>query len=132
MPRHRPRLGQGLEALVSPLRTDPPAEPAELPPPPEIPVPVSPRPLLTAWEYAFVQRAGRRKARRGCRVTVLSGDLVRKPRRRRLRGLTPLAALGVLGANGWELVAIRGRKYVLKRPELSSAPGGGLRVRYLA
>jgi hypothetical protein len=129
MPRHRPGLGQGLEALVSPYRPEQPADPAEISRLPE-PAPT----FAVAWEYAVLspRKPPRRRRRKDCRVTLLSADLLRKPRRRTLRGITPLVALGVLGASGWELVALRGRAYILKRPACTGASRAGLPARNLA
>lgn len=131
MPRHRPRLGQGLEALVSPVRHDPSDEPAELSRLAD-PTPTSQPPRPTAWEYALIAPIRRKRRRAACRITVLSGDLLRKPERHRLRGIAPLVALGLLGAGGWELVALHGRSYILKRPAPALPPQAGLRLRYLA
>jgi len=106
MPRHRPGLGQGLQALVAPIRAEEDA------PPPRLPTPV---PLVpAAWEYAVLRPRG--KKRKDSSVTVLSGDLLQKPSRKKLPRISQLVALGVLGASGWELVSIRGRTYFLKRP----------------
>lgn len=131
MPRHRPRLGQGLEALVSPVRHDPPEDPAELSRLAD-PTPTGPPPRHTAWEYAVVAPIGRKRRRAACRITLLAGDILRQPERHRLRGMTPLVALGILGAGGWELVAISGRSYILKRPAPTALAAAGLRLRYLA
>lgn len=131
MPRHRPRLGQGLEALVSPARNQPLAEPAVNTPLPDQPVQAVANTIT--WEYAVLTAPKPKRGRRpGCRVSVLPGDLLRKPARRKLRGIPPMVALGVLGAGGWELAAIRGHRYILKRAVCSSATGAGLRSRYLA
>jgi hypothetical protein len=53
-------------------------------------------------------------------VTILSGDLLQKPSRKKLPRIPQLVALGVLGAGGWELVSVRGRTYFLKRPHSAS------------
>jgi hypothetical protein len=128
MPRHRPRLGQGLEALVSPLRIDPPAEaPQPLPPAASVPsfAPV-------AWEYALLTALkGKRGRDRGSVVTVAPGELLGRPARRKLRGVPALVALGVLGSGGWELVSVQGLAYVLRRPVISRGGDAGLRSRYL-
>lgn len=131
MPRHRPRLGQGLEALVSPARHDAPEESAELSRPPGT-APAGQHPQVTAWEYVLLAPVRRKRRRSACRLTVLPGDLLRKPERYRIRGITPLVALGLLGAGGWELVGVRGRSYILKRPARALPQQGGLRLRYLA
>lgn len=107
MPRHRPGLGQGLQALVAPIRAEDPV-PARLP----TPAPVAPPPA--SWEYAILRPRG--KKRKDSTVTVLSGDLLQRPSRKKLPRITQLVALGVLGAGGWELVSVRGRTYFLKRP----------------
>ena len=107
MPRHRPGLGQGLSALVAPIRADETDVP-----PPRLPTPA---PLPPAsWEYAVLRPRG--KKRKDSSVTILSGDLLQKPSRKKLPRISQLVALGVLGAGGWELVSVRGRTYFLKRP----------------
>lgn len=112
MPRHRPGLGQGLQALVAPIRAEEDAPPPRLPTP--APTPATP----AAWEYAVLRPRG--KKRKDSSVTVLSGDLLQKPNRKKLPRISQLVALGVLGASGWELVSIRGRTYFLKRPVAAS------------
>ena len=108
MPRHRPGLGQGLQALVAPIRAE-----EDAPPPPRLPTP-APLPPPSAWEYAVLRPRGRK--RKDSSVTILSGDLLQKPSRKKLPRIPQLVALGVLGAGGWELVSVRGRTYFLKRP----------------
>jgi hypothetical protein len=107
MPRHRPGLGQGLQALVAPIRAEEDA-PALIP---TSPAPIAP-PIH--WQYAVLRPRG--KKRKDSSVTILSGDLLQKPSRKRLPRITRLVALGVLGASGWELVSVRKRTYFLKRP----------------
>jgi hypothetical protein len=99
-------LGQGLQALVAPIRAEEDAPPPRLP----TPVPLPP----ASWEYAVLRPRG--KKRKDSSVTLLSGDLLQKPSRKKLPRISQLVALGVLGASGWELVSIRGRTYFLKRP----------------
>ncbi|HMO54760.1 MAG TPA: hypothetical protein PJ994_09670 [Tepidiformaceae bacterium] len=107
MPRHRPGLGQGLQALVAPIRAEEDA-------PPLIPT----APVTTAapahWQYAVLRSRG--KKRKDSTVTILSGDLLQRPSRKKLPRISQLVALGVLGASGWELVSVRKRTYFLKRP----------------
>lgn len=97
MPRQRPGLGQGLAALVAPARPDPSPMPAAAAGP--------------AWEYAAIVRKRKRTV-----VELASGDPVRGFSRRRVRGMPLVALLGLLGAAGWELVAVEGRRMFLKRP----------------
>jgi hypothetical protein len=106
MPRHRPGLGQGLQALVAPIRAEQEPPPARLPTPTLAAAP-------TRWEYAILRRRGKR--RRDSTVTILSGDLLQRPSKKKLPRITQLVALGVLGAGGWELVSVRGKTYFLKR-----------------
>ncbi len=101
MPRPRAGLGQGLEALVPPLR--------------EAPIAPFARPS-TAWEFAVLRRI--RKSR--CRLTVAPQAILQRPDRRTLKMPTVLA-LGALGAAGWELVAVQGDRYYLKRPGADAA-----------
>ena len=131
MPRHRPRLGQGLEALVSPARNQPLAEPTVTAPSPEQPVQAVGD--VVAWEYAILAaRKPKRGRRPDCWISILPGDLLHKPARRKRRGGPPMGARGALGAGGWELTAVRGRRYVLKRAVCTSPNGAGLRPLYLA
>lgn len=110
MPRHRPGLGQGLSALVAPLRAE------EEPPPARLPTPTPARVAPTVWEYAIVRPKGKgKRKRKNSAVTVLSGDLLQRPSKKKLPRISQLVALGVLGANGWELVAVRKKTYFLKR-----------------
>jgi hypothetical protein len=100
MPRPRSRLGQGLEALVPPLRDSATIASfartsTEAPP---------------AWEIATLRRRKRR-----CLLTVAPSGVLEKPRRQKLKAST-LLALGALGAAGWELTALSGKTFYLKRP----------------
>ena len=105
MPRPRTGLGQGLEALVPPLR-DTGSSIASIRPSAEA-IPVT-------WEFGTL-----RKRRRGqCVFTVAPSNLLQEPRRQQLKSST-LLALGALGASGWELTALRGRTFYLKRPVIS-------------
>lgn len=106
MPRHRPGLGQGLAALVAPLRAEEETPPARLPTPQLAPAPAT-------WQYAIVRPKGKKK--KDSVVTVLSGDLLQRPSKKKLPRISQLVALGVLGANGWELVSVRKKTYFLKR-----------------
>lgn len=102
MPRPRSGLGQGLEALVPPLREDAPSLAS-------FPVPGSS--VGTRWEVATL----RRRKRRRCVLTIAPAGLLKAPKRRKLRA-SLLLSLGALGASGWELVAARGQTFYLKRP----------------
>ena len=107
MPRPRSRLGQGLEALVPPLRDSSSiAAFARTPPAARLP----------AWEVATLRR---RKGR--CWLTVAPAGVLQKPRRQKLKA-SSLLALGALGAEGWELTALSGQTFFLKRPLLEPSP----------
>jgi len=106
MPRPRTGLGQGLEALVPPLREDPKpfahvSRPAQAV-------------VAGPWEVATLEK--RRGRRSGCTFTIAPAGILKKPRRRKLRGVSTLLALGALGAAGWELTAVSGKVFYLKRP----------------
>lgn len=100
MPRPRTGLGQGLEALVPPLRESAAAIAS---------IHAAPAPLT--WQVATLRRRKKRK----CELTVAPTGLLKKPKRRKLKA-SSLLALGALGAAGWELVAMNGRTFYLKRP----------------
>jgi len=98
MPRPRSGLGQGLEALVPPLRESAPIATftrAEQTPP--------------SWEVATLRRRRKR-----CILTIAPAGLLDRPRKQKLEAST-LLALGALGASGWELVALSGKTFYLKR-----------------
>ncbi|WP_322796630.1 hypothetical protein [Tepidiforma sp.] len=99
MPRHRPGLGQGLEALVAPT---PPANPAPVATPP-----------VRDWEYAALRRR-----RRSTVIETAGSDPLAGITRRRVRGLPLISVLGLLGAAGWELAGRDGKRLLLKRPLL--------------
>ena len=103
MPRTRSGLGQGLEALVPPLREQPTIAAFTR-------TAVAP----TAWEVATLRRRKRR-----CVFTVAPSGILEKTKKRKLKA-SSLLALGALGASGWELVALSGRTFYLKR----AAPEG--------
>lgn len=100
MPRPRSGLGQGLEALVPPLRESPSiatfgraaTQPA-------------------AWEVATL----RRRKKRRCLLTIAPASILQKPKRQKLKA-SSLLTLGALGAAGWELTALSGNTFFLKRP----------------
>jgi hypothetical protein len=102
MPRPRTGLGQGLEALVPPLR-DSGSPIASIRP--------STDAVTVTWEIGTL-----RKRRRGrCVFTVAPSNILQEPRTQKLKSST-LLALGALGASGWELTALDGRTFYLKRP----------------
>jgi hypothetical protein len=73
---------------------------------------------VVQWEYAclFTERPKRKKRRRRRLGLILSNpDPTVNPRKQRFRGLSPWTALGLLGADGWELVSAHKNVYVLKR-----------------
>ncbi len=105
MPRPRSRLGQGLEALVPPLRETSTIATFSR----------SAAPAPQAWEIATLRR---RKGR--CWLTIAPAGVLDRPKRQKLKAST-LLALGALGAAGWELTALSGKTFFLKRPAPESA-----------
>ena len=105
MPRPRTGLGQGLEALVPPLR-DSGSPIASIRPSAEA-IPIT-------WEVATL-----RKGRRRCVLVIAPANLLQKTRKRKIKAST-LLALGALGAAGWELTALSGKTFYLKRPSIST------------
>lgn len=99
MPRPRTGLGQGLEALVPPLRE------------PSIAPSTNADYASAAWEVAVLRKTRRRR----CRLTIAPSSILQTPERRTLKSSTMLA-LGALGAAGWELTAVAGDRFYLKRP----------------
>lgn len=97
MPRQRPGLGQGLEALVAPSSASNPGPSAAGP--------------VHAWEYAAIGRHGRSTV-----VETAGGDSLGGVTRRRVRGMPLITVLGMLGAAGWELAGRDGKRLLLKRP----------------
>jgi hypothetical protein len=100
MPRPRTGLGQGLEALVPPLRDGSTIAPFNRP------AAVQAQP----WEIATLRRKRRRSV-----FTVAPAAVLARPKKQKLK-VPPLLALGALGAAGWELVALSGGTFYLKRP----------------
>ncbi len=116
MARPRSGLGHGLEALVSSRDWNDPASPSA---PPDKTEPAHPLPIpAIQWEVATLVQRGR-KGRR-LFLSTLRRRASHGLKRRRLRGVSLLAALNALGADGWELVAIEGRRFYLKRPSAIS------------
>lgn len=108
MPRPRSRLGQGLEALVPPLRDTPSIATFSR---------SAAEPVVPRWEVATLRpRRGRSW------LTVAPSGVLEKPRRQKLKAST-LLALGALGAAGWELVALSGKTFYLKRPAPPASEG---------
>ena len=99
MPRTRSGLGQGLEALVPPLREQSTIATFAR-------ASVSP----AAWQVATLRR---RKGR--CVLTIAPAGILKKTKKQKLKA-SSLLALGALGASGWELVALSGKTFYLKRP----------------
>ena len=104
MPRPRTGLGQGLEALVPPQRESSIASFARHTDTPAV-----------QWEVAVLRKDRRRR----CHLTFAPSAVLEKPRQRLLKTSTMLA-LGALGAAGWELTAVSGGKFYLKRPVVST------------
>lgn len=116
MPRPKYGLGHGLDALVSSSERPtswPESEPTDRA------EPVKPTRVAThfaTWEYAELARSRRRKkgkSRLSLRISH-PGSSVR-PRKQEIRGVSQWTALGVLGSDGWEVVAVRKRSFLLKR-----------------
>ena len=106
MPRTKPGLGQGLDALMA-ARSRAGSAPHQLTPVATVTL-SDPR-----WEFAVL--AVPRNKKRRLRLRVSHPDPAVVPRTRRLRRVPAWTALGVLGAEGWELVAVQGRRYYFKR-----------------
>jgi hypothetical protein len=116
MPRPRHGLGQGLDALVSSRQRSGGSWSDSGILGGSSTQPSNSTPDLLQWEYAclVVERRKRRRKRR-LGLILSNPDPTVTPRNQRFRGLTPWTALGLLGADGWELVSARKRVYVLKR-----------------
>lgn len=113
MPRPRRGLGQGLDALVGEMQQ----HVADLAPQP----PAAPNPAPPCWEYACLQLPSNRKRRGRRRVVRLwfshrGNEALVRPRPTVLRPRDRWAALGLLGAEGWELVVASRRHLFFKRP----------------
>ena len=116
MPRPKHGLGQGLDALVTSRQRSAGGwrETGLLGVQPS----TAPTPEVTQWEYACLlsERPTKKKRRKRRLGLILSSpDPTVNPRKQRFRGLSPWTALGLLGADGWELVSARKDVYVLKR-----------------
>ena len=64
-----------------------------------------------AWEVATL----RRRKKRRCLLTIAPASILQKPKRQKLKA-SSLLTLGALGAAGWELTALSGNTFYLKRP----------------
>ena len=116
MPRPKYGLGQGLEALVS-SRQRPGGWPES-----ELLSRHSDTPAaavaseITAWEYAsLAQRPRRKKSKRRLTLRFSHPEVNVRPKKRKVRGVGVWTALGMLGADGWELAGSRKRSFLLKR-----------------
>ena len=115
MPRPKYGLGQGLEALVSSRQRPGDWSESELLNR-HADVPSSPAPESRAWEYACLgEQPGPKKRKQRLTLQLSHPEARVRPRRQTLRGVSQWTALGILGADGWELVGFRGRAFVLKR-----------------
>ncbi len=115
MPRPKYGLGQGLEALVA-SRQRPNGWPESelLAHHAEASDPATAD--LTCWEYATLTRLQRQKKRKRKLILRLSHPQMSvKPRPQRIPGVSLWTALGMLGADGWELVGVHKRAFLLKR-----------------
>lgn len=102
MPR-KPGLGQGLDALVSSRLSGAPFTQSTAA------AQRGPR-----WEYALLAVCpGKRRTRLW--LTLSYAETGVTPKRRRIRGVALWTAFGILGGDGWELVAARRTRYVFKR-----------------
>ena len=115
MPRPKYGLGHGLEALVSPglsqstLRGGPAEESATGGDAESDAVP------RLRWEYARLSVRKRKKKKRKLTLLVSHPDARVKPRSQHVRGTGLWTAIGVLGCDGWELIAINRRCWYFKR-----------------
>ena len=116
MPRPKYGLGHGLDALVTSSERPtgwPESEPTDRG---AAAKPTRATTFFATWEYAALARSRRRKKGRSRLSLRIShpGSSVR-PRKQKIRGVSQWTALGILGADGWELVAVRQRSFLLKR-----------------
>ena len=118
MPRPKPGLGQGLEALVPPP-TEPAAAPYPAPPPHSQRIAAPP---LVRWEYALLERKRRRKKKRSDRLRIWFShpdtSAIVRARPTILAARSMWAAMGLLGNEGWECISIDRRRAHFKRPVL--------------
>lgn len=128
MSRPKRGLGQGLSALVPPSESAPIAPKSVEPAPPPTPQPAAhdetqpARPLR--WEYAALERRApkRGKRRRFARIwfSASGSTALLEPRATVLAARSSWSALGLLGAEGWELVGVDKRWFFFKRPAAHS------------
>jgi len=130
MSRPKRGLGQGLSALVPPSESAPIAPKSPEPDPPPQPLPVarseaSPT-APVRWEYAALERRApkRGKRRRFARIwfSAPGSNALLEPRATVLAARSSWSALGLLGAEGWELVSVDKRWFFFKRPAAQSKP----------
>ena len=120
MPRPKHGLGQGLDALVSSHQRAASRSEADaahsLPPG----MAIEPPATIRRWEYAClaVRRTGK-KRKRMISLKLSYPEVTLEPKAQRIHGVDAWTALGLLGAQGWELVNVRGRSFYLKRGVVS-------------
>lgn len=112
MARARSGLGQGLEALVSP-REWKEAPPGVLTTEHHRPHEGAPPATAVAWEYAELVRV--RGKRRRLTLALAHPKVPGATAKYPVRGLGLLAGLNALGAQGWELTGVSGRRFYLRR-----------------
>lgn len=121
MSRPRRGLGQGLEALVRDSDRDfsrfsQPVAPASNDAPPDGQQPAA---GLTRWEYVCLG-APKKRARKPGFVRLWfsspASEALQLPRPLTLSTPSAWAVIGLLGEEGWELVAMKGRRFYFKRP----------------
>lgn len=125
MSRPRRGLGQGLEALVRDSERDfsrfsQPLTPASNDTSPD----GQPAAGLTRWEYLCLEAPKKRARGRGFVRLWLSSpadEALRMPRPVTLSTPSAWAVIGLLGEEGWELVAVKGRSFYFKRPLATSS-----------
>lgn len=127
MSRPKRGLGQGLSALVPPSEPSPPdasdstATGDTASQTPQAPAVADP-PTHVRWEYAALERRPKKanKKRRFTRIwfSATGTDALFEPRATVLAARSSWSALGLLGAEGWELVGLDDRWFFFKRPVL--------------
>ncbi len=120
MPRPKHGLGQGLDALVSSRQRPPNLSESQAPPKPSMDEAPQTVPVPERWEYACLLVGPKRKnGKRRLSIMFSYPEVTLKPRTQRIHGVDAWTALGLLGAQGWELVDVELRAFYLKRHLIS-------------